>query len=131
MTDRMQHLHDPQDGSRGDHFRALLEAEAISATKLLVSLGHDIDTIADARKDSSTDDEHDPEGSTLAFERSQAQALLATSTERLAEVAAAIERIDAGAFGVCVNCGRPISEGRLEARPWTTLCIDCASRPRR
>jgi DnaK suppressor protein len=131
MDDRMQHQQAAQDDARTAHFRALLESEAVSATSLLVSLGHDIDTIADARKDSSTDDEHDPEGSTLAFERSQAQALLATSTERLAEVAAAIRRIDESAFGICANCGRPISEGRLEARPWTTLCIECASLPRR
>ena len=37
----------------------------------------------------------------------------------------AIERIDAGEFGICESCGEDISEGRLKARPVTTLCIDC------
>jgi DnaK suppressor protein len=37
----------------------------------------------------------------------------------------ALERIDAGEFGVCENCGEDISTARLKARPVTTLCIDC------
>lgn len=37
----------------------------------------------------------------------------------------ALERIDQGEFGVCELCGEEISEGRLKARPVTTLCIDC------
>ena len=37
----------------------------------------------------------------------------------------AIERIDNGEFGICEECGEEISEGRLKARPVTTLCINC------
>jgi DnaK suppressor protein len=37
----------------------------------------------------------------------------------------ALERIDQGEFGICELCGEDISEGRLKARPVTTLCIDC------
>jgi len=37
----------------------------------------------------------------------------------------AIERLDQGEFGICELCGEEISEGRLKARPVTTLCIDC------
>ena len=37
----------------------------------------------------------------------------------------ALERIDEGEFGICESCGEDISEGRLKARPVTTLCIDC------
>src|SRR5512133_633485 len=37
----------------------------------------------------------------------------------------ALERIDQGEFGICEICGEEISEGRLKARPVTTLCIDC------
>jgi len=37
----------------------------------------------------------------------------------------ALERLDQGEFGVCESCGEDISEGRLKARPVTTLCIDC------
>jgi DnaK suppressor protein len=37
----------------------------------------------------------------------------------------ALERIDNGTFGICVSCGKKISEKRLMARPVTLLCIDC------
>ncbi len=37
----------------------------------------------------------------------------------------ALARIDDGTFGICEVCGEEISEGRLRARPVTTLCIDC------
>ena len=40
----------------------------------------------------------------------------------------ALERIDAGTYGVCEICGGEISEKRLLARPVTTMCIDCKSR---
>jgi len=37
-----------------------------------------------------------------------------------------MKRIDGGTFGTCTNCGKQIGEERLEARPWSSLCIDCA-----
>lgn len=43
----------------------------------------------------------------------------------LNKISEALERIDDGSFGVCELCGEEISEGRLKARPVTTLCIDC------
>lgn len=43
----------------------------------------------------------------------------------------AIERIDAGEFGVCDSCGEEIGEARLRARPVTTLCIDCKTEQER
>ncbi len=42
----------------------------------------------------------------------------------LAEIDAALQRIDDGTFGTCTACGRPIGEERLEAVPYATLCID-------
>ncbi len=40
----------------------------------------------------------------------------------------ALERIDAGTYGICEDCGEDISKPRLKARPVTTLCIKCKSR---
>ncbi len=40
-------------------------------------------------------------------------------------VSEAIARLDAGTFGTCVRCGRPIADDRLEALPWAPRCIDC------
>ncbi len=46
----------------------------------------------------------------------------------IAKIREALERIDAGTYGVCELCGGPISEKRLMARPVTTMCIACKSR---
>lgn len=77
-----------------------------------------------------TDDEHDPEGATLAFEREQIAALLVQARTRLAALDAALARVRAGGYGVCASCGAVIPAGRLLARPESTTCIACASRPR-
>jgi RNA polymerase-binding protein DksA len=77
--------------------------------------------------DTNADDEHDPEGATIAFERSQIGALVRAVRASLAEVDAAVERLDAGTYGVCEVCGAPIGEGRLEARPVARTCIRCAA----
>jgi len=43
----------------------------------------------------------------------------------------ALERIDAGEFGICESCEEEIGEARLRARPVTTLCIDCKTEQER
>lgn len=47
------------------------------------------------------------------------------------EVRAALAKLDAGTYGVCDGCGRPVPEGRLEALPWATRCVACQSQLRR
>lgn len=83
--------------------------------------------IAEARRDSNVDDEHDPEGSTIAFDHAQTAALAREAKQRLAEVDAALERVVDGTYGICAFCGRPIGAGRLEARPTASLCVQCQS----
>jgi len=58
-------------------------------------------------------------------ERSRLISLVEALRSNLAEVERALERIDAGTYGTCERCGRPIDPARLEARPWALLCIDC------
>ena len=43
------------------------------------------------------------------------------------DVVRALEKIDDGTYGLCDRCGASIPEERLEARPWSTLCVSCAS----
>jgi DnaK suppressor protein len=76
----------------------------------------------------ATDDEHDPEGTTIAFERAQVSALLDRARQRVVELDEALARLDDGSYGRCVGCGRPIAPERLEARPAARACIDCATR---
>ncbi|MDQ0633746.1 DnaK suppressor protein [Arthrobacter pascens] len=106
-----------------ERFRVLLEEERQRKLALLPALRADISSANEARHGSNIDDEHDPEGATIAFELSQAAALLEQSVAGLAEVEAALARIADGTYGICSVCGEPISEGRLEARPWTSFCI--------
>jgi RNA polymerase-binding transcription factor DksA len=106
-----------------DKFRLLLEEERARKLALLPALSADIASANAARQNANVDDEHDPEGATIAFELSQASALLDQSRSGLAEVDAALERIRTGSYGICAVCGEPIAEGRLEARPWTPFCI--------
>ncbi|THG28164.1 molecular chaperone DnaK [Naasia lichenicola] len=93
---------------------------------MLASLGADIADIVEARQGSNNDDEHDPEGATLAFERSQADALRRSNELRLVEIDRAQERIRQGGFGICAACFAPIAVARLEARPWADRCVSCA-----
>jgi DnaK suppressor protein len=74
----------------------------------------------------ATDDEHDPEGHTIAYERQQVAALLRDARLRLAELDAARIRIAAGTYGDCTTCGQPIGDERLRAVPGTSRCITCA-----
>ncbi|WP_423184669.1 TraR/DksA family transcriptional regulator [Arthrobacter sp. NyZ413] len=110
-----------------ERFRLLLEEERDHKQALLASLRQDIVSVSVARQDSNVDDEHDPEGSTIAFELSQASALLERSKSGLEQIEAALQRIVDGSYGTCAVCGSAIAEGRLEARPWTPFCIDHAS----
>lgn len=59
------------------------------------------------------------------FEQQRDLALRDHNREHLADVEAAIARLEAGAYGSCTRCGGPIAPERLEARPWAALCIDC------
>jgi DnaK suppressor protein len=89
-------------------------------------LRRDLDRFVEAAQSVSTDDEHDPEGATIAFERQQVAALLDSAERQLAELDAAVARLDAGEYGRCETCGEPIAAERLLVRPAATRCITCA-----
>jgi len=84
-----------------------------------------------ASLDTNADADHDPEGATIAFERSRVGALVRQAHQQLMEIDAAIGRVDAGTYGVYNACGGPIGEARLEARPSALACIRCPAQGRR
>ena len=63
---------------------------------------------------------------THVFEQQRDLALRDRAKTQLEQVEAALARLDAGTYGACTNCGKPIAAERLEAIPWTPFCIDCA-----
>lgn len=107
--------------------RSRLEAEREQTLGRLASLTEDFDSVVAASRDSNADDEHDPEGATIAFERSQIGSLVKQVRGHLEEIDAALGRLAAGTYGVCEACGAPIGDGRLEALPAARTCIRCAT----
>ena len=110
-----------------DPIRERLETERRQTLARLADLTSDVDAVIAASRDTNADDEHDPEGATIAFERSQVGALVAQARDHLAEIEAALVRLDAGTYGTCESCGQPIAPARLEVRPVARTCIACAA----
>lgn len=73
-----------------------------------------------------TDEEHDPEGFALTFEWQHAEGSRAQHRAELRELDLAEGRVDAGGYGVCATCGRPIPVEQLQLRPARTVCVSCA-----
>jgi len=109
-----------------DRVAHLLSVDREETVRRLGQLAVDFDELVAATVSSNADDEHDPEGSTLAFERSQVDSLVQQARHHLDEIDAAAARIVDGTYGVCETCGRPIPADRLEARPVARTCIGCA-----
>lgn len=106
--------------------RALLAAQRQATEARLAALEREHTDMVEASGSANADDEHDPEGATIAFEREQLAAFLDQAREQLRQLDAAGRRLDDGTYGRCERCGQPISAGRLSARPTATTCIDCA-----
>lgn len=87
------------------------------------SMAGDMDALVAASRDSNADDEHDPEGPTIAYERAQLATLVDQARAHLEQVEAAVARVAAGTYGRCVVCGEPIPAERLEARPSARTCV--------
>ncbi len=68
------------------------------------------------------------DSSQVTAERGEAERLALQLRETLQEVERALAKLDAGDYGICEACGQPISPARLEAKPATPLCINCASK---
>jgi DnaK suppressor protein len=98
----------------------------VETERRIASLQREYDGVLEGARDSNNDDEHDPEGATIAFEREQLAALLEQAHVHLAEIERAEQRVGAGSYGTCEQCGAPIIDARLEARPAARTCMDCA-----
>jgi len=100
--------------------RAQLTAERDRVHEQLIELG----------AESTSFDEGFADSGQVTAERGEIEALEGTLRETLEEIDAAIVKLDGGAYGVCEECGSPISDARLDAMPMARLCITCASKRR-
>ena len=108
--------------------RSRLEADRSATEERLQALDAAHDEMVAASRDTNADDEHDPEGTTIAFERAQLAALRRQAVDHLSEITAAIRRLDDGTYGACERCAHAIAPARLEARPTARTCVTCAAR---
>jgi DnaK suppressor protein len=79
--------------------------------------------------DGAGDDQADAGSKT--FEREQEQSIAANRQDLLNQIHRAIDRIDAGTYGICENCGRAIPNARLKALPMATLDAECKAKEER
>lgn len=106
--------------------RSALVAELGRAEEQTASLARQFDDIVAAAEMSNIDDEHDPEGTTIAFERAQVSALHSQAVRDAAALRRTLADLDDEGFGACEHCGCPIGFERLVALPATRRCVECA-----
>ncbi len=82
-------------------------------------------SLTDESGEEAVFDNHLGDTATVTYDRELDYTLEENAEHVLADIDAALQRIEEGTYGICTNCGKQISEERLEARPWATLCIDC------
>lgn len=114
------------DPSLAQDLLTLLEERQQRALSRRHALRGDFDDIVERSSDASRDDEHDPEGATIAFERAQVAALISAADQELIDVDRAVERVRSGIHDRCEACSGEIPAERLRVRPVTRTCVACA-----
>jgi RNA polymerase-binding transcription factor DksA len=105
-----------------------LNADRDEVVSYLADLERDFAAVVTSASEGSAggDDEHDPEGATVAFERQHLAALISQAREHLAAIDSALRKLDSGKYEICDKCGAPIGAERLAARPAAVTCVNCA-----
>ena len=83
------------------------------------------DDTEDGELSSAAGDQHLADHASEMLDREVDESLENNAEEIVREIDAALERIEAGTYGVCVNCGKQIPEERLDAVPYAVLCVPC------
>ena len=109
-----------------ERLRKELEAERATVLDELTELG--ADPYSEKVSPIAGVDDNFADSAAATSERAEALAFVDTARERLAEADAAIARMDEGEYGTCVDCGQEIPTARLEARPMSIRCVDCAAK---
>ncbi len=107
------------DAAKEAEIRTALLAERANLAKQIRALGKtslvSSRTAGEELADVGTDD----------FMRDMELSVMTEEGKRLALIDMALESLDSGSYGICVDCGVEISAGRLRAKPYARLCIDC------
>lgn len=108
-----------------DAIREELHAEASRLDRIRETLTAE-SAVSDSDRDASSEgaDQHPADAGSEMFERERAVSILQRVDLKLADVNRALQRLEAGTYGSCEACGRPIARARLEARPAARFCLD-------
>ena len=111
----------------GEVDRGGLDAARDATVERIAALHAELTGIVESSDGANSDDEHDPEGATVAFERQRVAALLGAARSHLGALDAARDRAASGSYGTCEVCRGRIGAERLEALPAATRCVVCAT----
>ena len=107
-----------------DHFRELLENERSRLEHARQAVHHVGSLLEESGDLAIGSGDHIADSATETYMRELDEGLEENADHLLAEIEAALGRIDDGTYGTCASCGKPIAAERLEAVPYATLCID-------
>jgi DnaK suppressor protein len=108
-----------------------IAAERAATVERAAALARQVEGLAEQQAHTAHDDEHDPEGATIGYERAQLLGLLSGARADVEALDRAASRLAAGTYGRCGRCGGPIAPERLDALPAAETCIACATTRRR
>ena len=112
-----------------DRFRKRLEAERERLEEQIEDYERDLE---EARlTESSSDRSPDPgnaEASSMKLEYAKELSIEQNTLDLLSKVDRALQRVDAGTYGICESCGTAIPVERLDVLPYSTMCVECAAR---
>jgi DnaK suppressor protein len=112
-----------------ERFKKRLEGEKVRLEELIEDYERELE---EARlTESSSDRSPDPgnaEASSMKLEYAKELSIEQNTLDLLGKVNRALERVDAGTYGICESCGNAIPVERLDVLPYSTLCVECASR---
>ncbi|MGW1077748.1 TraR/DksA family transcriptional regulator [Streptomyces sp. NPDC002537] len=120
---------EPWSAAEVSEARTELQSEVL---RLRAEIAHSQEAISGLMRDSGDgagDDQADT--GTKNITREHELALAANAGEMLEQTERALERLDAGTYGLCENCGKPIGKARMQAFPRATLCVECKQRQER
>jgi DnaK suppressor protein len=107
-----------------DRFRTALESERARLLHARQAVHHDGSLLDETGDLAIGSGDHIADSASETYLRELDGGLEENAEHLLVEIEAALGRIEDGSYGLCVACGRPIGEERLEALPYATLCID-------
>lgn len=101
-----------------EHFRKVLLGKERELATGIARLAEEARNSRSAEVEDPIDEVTSDEAQSTALEEGS------TLSETLAQVKAALQRLDRGEYGRCIDCGREIEDARLRAVPWTPYCLE-------